>query len=832
MRFVFFIDTEVRLSGRQKYFLDFAAYLADHTSNEVFFVNHNREEDIKQYVNSKLIFLNIDDTDYSRFEDATFFTPINYTFHLLSRIFILKNAKILLYVYDSGCMSRFFGQNFSKAPIADCLSLIKSKGCCLFSDGRVFYDSCLKYGFFNRDMFPVTSCQFKDSTENFVDIISDDCINIAYANGMNSLDQAAITNLCNNLLKIDINKKINLHLIGPNNGFTRIDQSVYSPQIRIIYAGNLQTKERIAYFKSNVDLVVAYDILAVECMAAALPTVVPIISDKNQVDNRYVLGCDANEFVYKWDRENLLFLRNVSHSINYILHEIYVQHNKIKISKRCFEYFKNYCNIDLAISKFEKFAQNNRMSLVNLMQSKYVSSQIGSFLKAREVDNILTYNSFIHPVNNKVAPKVKKNFFLDLNNFVTKHIPSRLQYRKYYKVNRSYRRKIKLIRRRIAEGKKIKVAYIVVFNSVFPVRPVFENMLNDAVFDPYIIVAPNVSRTYKYMIDTYKEALSALTEQYGDRVIGGYDIETDDYLELKDDYAILFFCNPYKHLVNPLHHVEYFLNKNCLPIYSSYGFAALKFFDEVIATDFYNYMWKACVETSLNLEYLKAHEKIQGRNGVITGYIKMDKYASVKRSNNIRKRILICPHHTVWGWKTLNISNFLKYSELFIKLPEIFSDIDFVFRPHPLLFPNLKAHGIWTEYEIEGYMTRLLSHSNMTYDKSGDYMQQFADSDAMIHDCGSFIGEYLYTEKPCCYMMKSLQETMDNLIPLGQVCMQHYYHAFKEDDIINFIKDVVINGEDPKKENRVNFVERELKINYPNAAKFVCDMIKRELRVK
>lgn len=406
---------------------------------------------------------------------------------------------------------------------------------------------------------------------------------------------------------------------------------------------------------------------------------------------------------------------------------------------------------------------------------------------------------------------------------------------KFFKAQKHYKRVIKKLRHEIRkdkENKKVKAGFLIVFNSVFPVRPVFECMQKDSAYDPYIIVIPDVSRTYKYMLDTFTEAYNLLKEQYGDRVIAGYDMETDEYLDLKEEYNILFFCNPYKHLVNPLHHVEYFLDKKCLPIYSSYGFAALKFFDEVISTDFYNYMWKACLEAPSNLEYIQKYEKIKGKNGVVTGYIKMDKYAEVVAGKYTRRRIIICPHHTVWGWKTLNISNFLKYSELFVELPELFPDIDFVFRPHPLLFVNLRTYNIWTEQEIKKYMERLLSHSNMTYDKSGDYMQQFADSDAMIHDCGSFIGEYLYTEKPCCYMMKSLDDTMNNLIPLGQKCMEQYYHAFNRDDILKFITEVVVKGKDPKREQRINFVENELKVNYPNAAEFVCNMIKKELKIR
>ena len=129
-------------------------------------------------------------------------------------------------------------------------------------------------------------------------------------------------------------------------------------------------------------------------------------------------------------------------------------------------------------------------------------------------------------------------------------------------------------------------------------------------------------------------------------------------------------------------------------------------------------------------------------------------------------------------------------------------------------------------------MSRLLENSNMTYDTSGDYFDKFVNSDAMIHDCGSFIGEYLYTEKPCCYMMKSKEATYNGLVPFGQRCMDQYYYAFEEKDIIDFIQNVVLNGDDPKKEQRVSFVEKELKVNYPHAADVLISNIKKSIGIK
>jgi hypothetical protein len=168
---------------------------------------------------------------------------------------------------------------------------------------------------------------------------------------------------------------------------------------------------------------------------------------------------------------------------------------------------------------------------------------------------------------------------------------------------------------------------------------------------------------------------------------------------------------------------------------------------------------------------------------------------------------------------------------LFVKLPRLFPDVDFVFRPHPLLLTNLTTYKVWTKNQVDEYMSRLLESPNIQYDKSGDYFEQFANSDAMIHDCGSFIGEYLYTKNPCCYMIKPGEDVNKSLVPLGQRCMDNYYHAYTEEDIINFIRDVIIDGQDEKKDKRESFVENELMVNYPRTSEFVIKMLKDELKV-
>ncbi|MGN1052321.1 MAG: hypothetical protein ACI4SH_02900, partial [Candidatus Scatosoma sp.] len=64
----FFIENTNQLSGRQKFFLKFAAFLADNSPNEVFFISKVFEQDIKPYSASKLKIYDISEFDFSSME--------------------------------------------------------------------------------------------------------------------------------------------------------------------------------------------------------------------------------------------------------------------------------------------------------------------------------------------------------------------------------------------------------------------------------------------------------------------------------------------------------------------------------------------------------------------------------------------------------------------------------------------------------------------------------------------------------------------------------------------------------------------------------------------
>ena len=74
----------------------------------------------------------------------------------------------------------------------------------------------------------------------------------------------------------------------------------------------------------------------------------------------------------------------------------------------------------------------------------------------------------------------------------------------------------------------------------------------------------------------------------------------------------------------------------------------------------------------------------------------------------------------------------------------------------------------------------------------------FMNSDAMIHDCGSFTAEYLYTQRPVMFYTHDRKAVEKQLNELGMAALDAHYIGGSADDIESFIKDVVIGENDPK----------------------------------
>ena len=56
-------------------------------------------------------------------------------------------------------------------------------------------------------------------------------------------------------------------------------------------------------------------------------------------------------------------------------------------------------------------------------------------------------------------------------------------------------------------------------------------------------------------------------------------------------------------------------------------------------------------------------------------------------------------------------------------------------------------------------------------------------------------------------------------------CLAVHYQAYQEQDIIRFIEQVILNKQDPLKEQRYKFYEQAIKENYPNTSSVILHHI-------
>lgn len=429
---------------------------------------------------------------------------------------------------------------------------------------------------------------------------------------------------------------------------------------------------------------------------------------------------------------------------------------------------------------------------------------------------------FIKTILKKILPetlRISLRFYVEL--FVR-----RIKYHNYLKKTYKHYQSVK--RNLDITKNVIRIGSYVVFDSTFGAYQLFELLKNKNCYNQKIVIIPDVSRGYNHMVEQYNRTKNFFIKKYGtDYVLDGWDEKNNTFYDFSDYFDIIYLANPYDEMVNPVHGIKYLSTKNVLPIYITYCFQPNSYvLKHVMPLLEISLFWKVFTDTKYTLLDYKKFELVKGKNVILTGYGKMDSLYNFHSKKEDKINIIISPHHTITN-NALPFSNFLKYKDLILTLPQKFPNIHFIFRPHPLLFSNMVNEGFWTNDQLKLYIKKL-SDLGIEYSCGGDYFEIFARSDAMINDCSSYIVEYLYTKKPCCFVIKDSKQK--NLFTkLGKKCIDCWNLAYDWQDIEKFIQSVVDGTVDIKKSNREKVLPKVM-INYPNASNKIIETIEMELQ--
>ena len=396
---------------------------------------------------------------------------------------------------------------------------------------------------------------------------------------------------------------------------------------------------------------------------------------------------------------------------------------------------------------------------------------------------------------------------------VVNKIKAALEKRKEKKTIDLFHATHKIAIQKLRSKDSINCVFLAVSDAAWKYDTIYKRLEQYPRFNLSVLVCPIVNYGYENMIVRMDKCYHTLKEK-GYNILKAYNIETKEYLDIRKDLNadILFYTNPYKGLIDDRYYITQF--PDILSVYVPYHFSNNNDYNSFNNLLFHNLLWRIYVETEWHKRIYCEHQRLKGKNVIATGYpgiepilLKVKEEGTIfqwKNKNN--KKIIWAPHHTIHPVRNVNYSCFMKYAYFMLEMANKYKDcIDIAFKPHPLL--RIKLYKEWGREKTEEYYNLWETMPN-TMLQDGEYSDLFLSSDAMIHDSGSFLIEYLYTQKPVMRTMNNIApESMYNDFALD--ALNVYYKAYNELDIERFIQSV-IEGNDPLKEKRKEFYKERL----------------------
>ncbi len=380
------------------------------------------------------------------------------------------------------------------------------------------------------------------------------------------------------------------------------------------------------------------------------------------------------------------------------------------------------------------------------------------------------------------------------------------------------KKNIKKVKKRLKGKTPIIAAFYVYDDTKWKCQSVYDLMEKDERFEPYIFVTKNAApeNNCNYQTDEDFNKVYVFFKNKDMRVLKAFDTAKGCYIpfeEMSPKPDIIIYQHPW--------YVEtsqgpVVCSKFALTYYVPYFIATTKMPIEYDLR-FHQYVYKHFVLNELIKDDFARKMRNKAKNVIPVGHPQLDEFYLTEEAHE-KKYIIYAPHWSVCG-NNIRLSTFDWSRQTILEFASQHKELNWVFKPHPLLYKFLYTSGFMTKEEADNYYNKWREIGVVC--NSGGYIDLFKASYALITDSGSFLTEYLLTGNPCIHLISKDGAEYNDMV---KKISESYYQAYNITELQQYLNEIVLNKLDTKKPARQN-VLKDLNLKNNNCAENIIKTI-------
>ncbi|MDM3407546.1 FkbM family methyltransferase [Citrobacter sp. Cb022] len=346
------------VSGGPIYLTRLADKLAELDDYEVYYTDYENSLSDSLIKNSKVkkIVVSIDDFSIKQPFPVILITPIYFAGWIPD---LHPDSKIVFINWHMCCVPTLqHNWRISDKDLHNFLRLVRDTSAVFFCDESHRLGQNTDNIIFSKDIVPISLP--KRSTRALTSIVSHDNYNVAVLGRLCADKIYSITNLLDNIEKLAIKGKVNVHIIGDGPDKEIINECDYKKS-NIIFVGTLSSDELEIYLANYVDILFAMGTSVLEGGSISLPSVI-IPHNMHPINcNSYVYLQNSNGYCLGWYDDQFDELKLIPVSLQSIFDDVYKSNKKALLGQMAYNYYEKNHSIENTIEPFKNILKKSSL---------------------------------------------------------------------------------------------------------------------------------------------------------------------------------------------------------------------------------------------------------------------------------------------------------------------------------------------------------------------------------------------------------------------------------------------------------------------------------------